>query len=121
LLGLYTGSVVTNLTTVASNDDAYPEALLGFSALTQAVRSNQTYYIAIDGFDGASGNVSLSYSFTPASVFSLTINSAGDGQVTPPSGDVVSNSTVVLTGTPDRFFEFDSWTGSFAANANPYR
>src|SRR5437899_11952042 len=43
LLGLYTGTSVSELTTIASNDDAYPDAPGGFSALTQAVRSNQTY------------------------------------------------------------------------------
>src|SRR5258708_159644 len=110
LLGLYTGSIVSELTTVASNDDAYSGAPGVFSALTQAVRSNETYYIAVDGFDGASGVASLGYSFTPANILSLSISNAGNGQVTPPSGDVVSNSTVVLTAMPDRFFEFDSWT-----------
>ena len=119
LLGIYTGTTVSELTTIASNDDAYPGALRGFSALTQGVRSNETYHIAVDGFDGVGGTVFLHYSFTPAPLFSLTVGSAGNGQISPASGDVVSNSTVVLTGTPDSFFEFDSWTGSFTATANP--
>jgi hypothetical protein len=55
LLGLYTGPNVSHLTTVAGNDDAYPGAPSGFSSLTQAVRASQTYYIAVDGFEGASG------------------------------------------------------------------
>jgi len=32
---------------------------------------------------------------------------------------VVSNSTVILKATPDPFFEFANWTGSFLATANP--
>lgn len=118
LLGLYTGTKVGELTTIAGNDDA-PGAVGGFSALTQAVRSNQTYHIAVDGFDSASGVVFLGYNFTPAAVFNLSINNTGGGHVTPSSGDVVSNSTVVLTATPDQFFQFDNWTGSFLASANP--
>lgn len=129
LLGIYSGPRVSELTTVASNDDAYPGSLRGFSALTQAVRSNQTYYVAVDGFDGASGMVSLGYNFTPSDLFTLTLSNAGGGLVAEPSGnlanhstvvlDVISNSTVVLTGVPDPYFEFGSWTGDLTATANP--
>jgi hypothetical protein len=83
------------------------------------VRANITYYIAVDGFDGASGDVYLGYTFTPATVYTLTINTNGNGGVTPSSGDAASNSTVVLTATPDQFFEFVNWDGSFFASANP--
>jgi len=117
LLGLYTGARVANLTTIASNDDAYEG--VSFSQINQAVRNGQTYHIAVDGFGGSSGFASLRYSFTPAPVFSLTVTNTTGGSVTPPSGDVVSNSTVILNTTPDPFFEFDSWTGSFVASADP--
>ncbi len=119
LLALYTGAAVNALTNIASNDDAYDGAPGGFSSFTVAVRSNQVYHIAVDGFDGASGMVFLHYTFTPATVYSLTISNTSGGHVTPSSGDVVSNATVVLTATPDQFFEFDSWTGSFPASPNP--
>jgi hypothetical protein len=119
LLGLYTGASVSTLTTVASNDEAYEGAPGGFSALTTAVQANQTYYISVDGFDGASGVASLGYTFTGGSLFSLTISNAGNGQVSPASGNFVSNTTVVLTAMPDPFFEFVDWTGSFGASANP--
>jgi hypothetical protein len=119
LLGLYTGTSVSELTTIASNDDAYPGAPGGFSALTQAVRSNQTYYIAVDGYGGASGVAYLGYAFTPAIVFGLTTSSTGHGQAAPPSGDVVSGSTATLTATPDQFYAFGSWSGSFSSMANP--
>jgi hypothetical protein len=119
LLALYTGTQVSDLTQVASSDDAYPGAPGGFSALSQAVLSNQTYRIAVDGFDGASGVVYLAYTFTPATVFSLTTSAGAGGQVSPPFGLAVSNSTVVVVATPDLFFEFDSWTGSLSSIANP--
>jgi len=119
LLGLYTGTKVSELTTVASNDDAYDEAPLGFSALSHAVSSNQTYYIAVDGFDAASGTAYLTYSFTASPLFTLNLNSGGGGVVSPGSSAVLSNSTVVATATPDPFFEFANWSGSFLATANP--
>ncbi|MBI3850123.1 MAG: Ig-like domain-containing protein [Verrucomicrobia bacterium] len=117
LLGLYTGGPVANLTTIASNDDAYDG--VSFSQINQAVRNGQTYHIALDGFGGSSGSASLMYLFTAIPVFSLTVTSAGNGNVTPPSGDVAANSTVVLTATPSEFYQFDSWTGSFFSTDNP--
>ena len=119
LLGLYTGDTVNGLTAVAMNDDAYPGASRGFSQMTQPVRADRIYHIAVDGYDGVSGIVALQYAFTPASLFVLTLNSAGNGQVYPASGDVVSNATVVLTATPDSFFQFDSWSGDLTATKNP--
>ncbi len=58
-LAVYTGTVVTNLTTIASNDDdiGSPGAItsrLWFNAV-----AGTTYRIAVDGFGGAVGNVSL--------------------------------------------------------------
>ncbi len=57
LLGVYIGSSVSALTEIASNDDdpsADYESRVIFSAV-----SNQTYQIAVDGYDGDSGNVQL--------------------------------------------------------------
>ncbi len=57
-LGVYTGTSVSNLTLVASNDDEDPGVVLT-SALTFDAVAGQTYQIAVDGFDGAAGHVSL--------------------------------------------------------------
>ncbi len=120
LLAVYTGANVRELTLVASNEDAYPGAPRGFSALTQAVRSHQTYYIAVDGFDGASGTVSLRYDKQPApAVYNFTASAPTGGQVTPLSGSVVSNSTVIFTATPNQFFTFDNWSGGVGSTVNP--
>src|SRR2546423_1040147 len=68
LLGVYRGTSVSALTLVGSNDDyAGPggPSQVGFSAT-----SGTTYMVAVDGFSGASGNLSLSWSLnspvTPA-------------------------------------------------------
>jgi subtilisin family serine protease len=119
LLAMYTGSVVTNLTLVASNDDATDGEPGGISQIVQAVRSNTVYYIAVDGYDGVSGFVSLNYSFTPATLFHLTVGSATGGAVLPASGYYASNSTVTLTATPAAYYRFSSWSGDLASAINP--
>ncbi|PYL01200.1 MAG: hypothetical protein DME19_02455, partial [Verrucomicrobia bacterium] len=60
LMALYTTNspttnVITfsNLVAVADNDDAYDGVT--FSKISQTVLANHVYWIAIDGFDGASG------------------------------------------------------------------
>jgi len=57
LLAVYSGSTLAGLTAIASNDDAGTQAtsLLTFNAI-----SGTTYSIAVDGYDGASGNYALS-------------------------------------------------------------
>lgn len=119
LLGVYIGNTVSALTNIASNDDAYADAPGGFSRLTAAVRSNQVYRIAVDGYDGVSGLVSLQYSFTPSAVFRLTVVGAAGGAVLPASGDFASNSVVQLTATPDAYYAFSAWGGDVVSSVNP--
>ncbi len=54
-LGVYTGSDVTTLTTVATNDDAQPGAVRT-SSVTFSAASGTTYYIAVDGSNKNDGN-----------------------------------------------------------------
>jgi hypothetical protein len=133
LLGLYTGTNVANLTTIADNDDAYPGAPGGFSFISQAVRADQTYYIAVDGYDGASGEISLSYSFASGTVYNLTVTNTADGivQLTTAnsfgavvaapgqSGDFASGSTVTLAAIPNANDQFNNWSGSVSSSSNP--
>ena len=64
LLGVYTGSTVSALTEVASNDDEdYPNTAT--SKVSFDVISNQTYQIGVDGYSGASGSVQLSVQLGP--------------------------------------------------------
>jgi hypothetical protein len=67
LLGVYTGTVVTNLTLVASNDNI--GSLLTSRVIFDAV-SNTTYRIALDGYNGDSGTgrVTWCQSFAPVIV-----------------------------------------------------
>ncbi len=63
-LGVYTGSAVGALTTLASSDDLNP-GITQYSTLTFSAAGGTTYYFAVDGFDGDSGFVTLNLSFTP--------------------------------------------------------
>ncbi len=67
MMSIYTGSAVNALTNVAHNDDEdNPNGVLT-SRITFAATKGTVYYIAIDGFNGAAGNVSLAISASGAS------------------------------------------------------
>ena len=57
LLAVYTGSSVSALSLVAQNDDASYSTLT--SRVRFSVRAWTTYWIAVDGWGGASGSVTL--------------------------------------------------------------
>src|ERR1039457_2346537 len=65
VLGVYTGSAVSALTEVASNDDENYGAGIYTSKVVFDVVANQTYQIAVDGYGGASGSVQLSVQLAP--------------------------------------------------------
>ncbi len=133
LLGLYTGANVSNLTTIASDDDAYDGAPGGFSYLSQAIESNQTYYVAVDGYNGASGTARLAYAFTSATVYRLTAGSATGGTVAVTSSnglggvtimpgsssDFAAGTVVQLMAMPGAFYQFSNWNGDSLLSANP--
>ncbi len=119
LLAVYTGSQLSNLTRVASNDDAEGQKT---SALTMAVSSNQLYQIAVDGFGGDSGQAGLQYAFQPTEAeefFNVAIASSPGGSVSPSGGAFPANSEVTLTARPDANFEFSEWQGDVTSEQNP--
>ncbi|MEM7235079.1 MAG: trypsin-like peptidase domain-containing protein [Planctomycetota bacterium] len=61
VLAVYTGSNVRFLRRVASNDDAGADLQ---SEVFTPVTAGTTYSIAVDGYDGETGNVTLNWSFT---------------------------------------------------------
>ena len=83
------------------------------------MRSNLTYHIAVDGFGGAAGTALLTYAFTPVTIYHVTVNSTAGGFVTPASADVQSNGTLIVTATPNPYFQFDSWDGAVVSSSNP--
>jgi hypothetical protein len=59
LLGIYSGTAVSNLTEVASDDDIDPLAGILTSAVTIDVQAGEVFQIAVDGYDGEAGLISL--------------------------------------------------------------
>ena len=59
LLALYKGDSLANLVEVAGSDDQDPDAGILTSLVTFNATAGDTFQIAVDGFDGASGQISL--------------------------------------------------------------
>ena len=76
LLAVYTGSSVSSLTVVASNDDTGGIT----SALNFTAAATTEYWIAADGKNGTTGTVTLNLSFAPPSA---------------PANDVFANATAI--------------------------
>ena len=120
LLAVYTGNQVNGLTPIASNDDAYDGVSGGYSGLRAAVRANQVYRIAVDGYGGVSGtNTVLHYRFAPATIYHLTINTTGAGTTTPTSLDVASGDSVSVTALANPGSTFSFWDGAVVSVQNP--
>jgi uncharacterized repeat protein (TIGR02543 family) len=117
LLAVYTGNRVNDLTPIASNDDAYDDGVT-YSKIMQAVQGEQVYRIAVDGYAGSSGTVSLQYQFTPTNIFFLSVNGP-NGRVSPASGYYAADSTVTLYAIPNPDYDFVGWTGEVTSSRNP--
>src|SRR5688572_2322370 len=88
IVGVYTGSSISNLVFVAANENDYLPLLSETSAwsrVTFNVTAGTTYHIAVDGFEGESGAIRLQ----------LTL----DSPFTPPANDNFANRAV-MTGSP---------------------
>jgi hypothetical protein len=76
-MAAYTGTAVDSLTKLQENDDTGT----GFqSRITFPVVAGSTYYIAVDGFDGADGNVVLSWKRQSSWILFLPAISGTAGQ-----------------------------------------
>ncbi len=67
VLGVYTGSSVQTLTPLANNDDEDNPNNILTSLVTFSAVKGTTYYFGVDGYNGASGNVTLSVLMSGAS------------------------------------------------------
>jgi len=65
ILGVYTGTSVSTLSEAASNDDEDYYGGITTSKAVFDVAMSQTYQIAVDGYGGASGNVTLRVQLGP--------------------------------------------------------
>lgn len=95
-LGVYTGTAVGSLTTIASNDDI-ENGVVQASSLSFTAASGTTYYFAVDGFNADSAGITLNLTFTPASSTAPTITTQPASQTVTVGANVTF--TVVATGS----------------------
>jgi len=118
LLAVYTGDAVSGLELVGANDDARPGS--GYSDLTVTVQRGQVYRVAVDGFGGEYGIVSLRHIFTTVETYySLTLLAGLGGTIEPAGGLYLEGSIQTVTALPARDFEFLGWQGSLNTLENP--
>lgn len=110
-LGVYTGSSVAALTTIASNDDI-DSGRVQASALTFTAAAGTTYYFAVDGFNNNDGNgadaagITLNLNFTPAAATPPVITSQ------PVSATVTAGSSATFSVTATGAVSFQWFLGT---------
>jgi hypothetical protein len=91
-LGIYLGTTLSTLATVASNDDVQ-DGVIQYSSVTFNASSGVTYYIAVDGFNGNDGHGADS-AFINVNVSVVT---SATTSTTSTSSSVTSTSSSVST------------------------
>ncbi len=117
VMAVYTGDYVNDLTVVAANDDSLPG--VSFSSLQVAVTAGVPIHIAVDGFGGATGNITLAYHLDAASLVPVTFSSAIGGTLSKSSGLYPSNNVVIVQALANAGYQFAGWTGSIISFDNP--
>lgn len=110
LLAVYTGSSVGSLTSVASD---HGSAGGGASRVVFSATSNTTYRIAVDGFNGAMGNVTLNWNQPAAPIFTTQPQS----QTVYQGNNVTFSATAI--GTPDPAYQWRSNAVNISGATNP--
>ncbi len=103
LLAIYTGTTVSTLTQVAANDDFNGGIT---SSASFSATAGSTFYIAVDGFGGATGNIALNWmgTLTPPVVTSFSPASGSPGgPVTITGTGFMGATNVAFQGTPAMF------------------
>lgn len=98
LLGVYTGTAVNALTQIASNDDVQ-SGVIRTSTLTFNVSAGTVYSIAVDGWDGEWGSITLNFSLSPTNnATAPTISSQPQNTTATEGGN--ASFTVTAAGIP---------------------
>lgn len=119
LLAVYTGTIVSDLTHVASNDDFNAEERLFYSKLDAPVKKGQLYHIAVDGLAGSVGDIELSFEFEETTLINVRIADSEGGTVSTSGGTFIQGASVKVQANPNPGFVFVAWTGSFVSADNP--
>ena len=116
-LGVYTGSSVSALTKVASNDDVATGTT--WSSVTFSAVAGLTYYIAVAGYNGATGAVRLDWSFTGTpSAYSITYALNGGTHGTAHPSSATYGSAFCVSAPTRSGYAFAGWTVTSGLNAS---
>ena len=112
LLGVYTGSAVNALTTIAGDNNSGPNLT---SRVTFAVTAGVVYRIAVDGTSGASGTIQLNLVLTAPGTGGTPVTIASwNFNTTPYSNPIAAssgNGSINLTGWGGTFTNFGGASG----------
>ena len=118
-LGIYTGSTLASLTTIASNDDI-DRGIVQASTVTFSAVSGVTYYIAVDGFDADSSGLTLNFNSTTIAIGSAPVITTQPVSKTVTAGTTASFS-VLASGNPTPTYQWQKGgIGISGANASTY-
>ena len=118
-LGIYTGSTLASLTTIASNDDI-DRGIVQASTVTFSAVSGVTYYIAVDGFDADSSGLTLNLNSTTIAIGSAPVITTQPVSKTVTAGTTASFS-VLASGNPTPTYQWQKGgIGISGANASTY-
>ncbi len=98
LLGVYTGTKISPLKLIASNDNA--GSLTQTSAVSFHAVANTVYRIAVDGLGGATGNLTLNLAETPAPLNDNFANALVLSNILPVSWSGTNAAATRETGEP---------------------
>jgi len=93
-LGVYTGSSVGSLTTIASNDDVQ-SGVVQYSSVTFSATSGVTYYFGVDGFNASDGHGADCAAIT----LNLSFSSSGTTTTSSSSSSSVSTTSISTSST----------------------
>ncbi len=124
LIGVYEGRFVDKLLSLASSDDIPGD---DFGEIITTVKKGFTYFIAVDGFAGDTGDIQLNYNFSSTDVYavrtSASTNNNASGTVTPKFAYYPHNAAVSIVATPSQFSQFKRFvdkSGNLVSKQNPY-
>jgi hypothetical protein len=112
VLGIYTGSNVGGLTSIGQNDDAPGRGQQ--SSVTFDAAAGAEYFIAVDGYDGASGSIVLNWNTqagNPNAVLTVLAEPPQAGTVTG-GGTFPAGSFQQISATANPGWSFTGWSDS---------